>query len=335
MPNTRPTRCPAFATGNPSAELPNASIQNGNPTMQIHASVFATAFLAALPAFSAAQVAAPAAALRASDDIVDTAAAAGQFGTLLAAAKAAGLVDALRGDGPLTVFAPTDDAFDALPAGTVAGLLKPENKGKLQTILKYHVVAGSVPAAKVVESTQLSSLADLSLVVHASEAGVTIGGANVVKTDIECSNGIIHVVDSVMLPATIVGIAQQCGTFDTLLAAAKAAGLAEALAGDGPLTVFAPTDEAFAKLPEGTVANLLKPENKSKLQAILKYHVVSGAVDARTAVGAGEATTLQGGKVSIGIRDGRVTVDGAGVVMSDVRVSNGIVHVIDSVILPN
>ena len=134
---------------------------------------------------------------------------------------------------------------------------------------------------------------------------------------------------------TIVDIAVGNADFETLVAAVTAAGLAETLASEGPFTVFAPTDDAFAALPEGTVDDLLKPENKDKLQAILKYHVVSGAVDARTAVGAGEATTLQGGKVSIAIQDGRVTIDGAHVVASDVRATNGIVHVIDSVILPN
>ena len=168
--------------------------------MKIQASLFTAAFAALLPSLCSAQLAAPATALNTSDDIVDTATAAGQFGTLLAAAKAAGLVEALRGDGPLTVFAPTDDAFASLPEGTVASLLKPENKAKLQTILKYHVVAGNVPAADVVQASQLTSLADLSLVVHATAAGVTVGGANVVKTDIVASNGVIHVIDSVILP---------------------------------------------------------------------------------------------------------------------------------------
>lgn len=133
-------------------------------------------------------------------DIVDTAVAAGSFNTLVAAVKAADLVDALKGDGPLTVFAPTDEAFAALPAGTVEDLLKPENKAKLQAILKYHVVAGQVLAADVVKVKSAETLQGESVTVKASKKGVMIDGANVVKTDIMTSNGVIHVIDAVILP---------------------------------------------------------------------------------------------------------------------------------------
>ncbi|MBK8978369.1 MAG: fasciclin domain-containing protein [Planctomycetes bacterium] len=272
-----------------------------------------------------------------SNDIVDTAIAAGNFKTLVAAVQAAGLVDTLRGDGPFTVFAPTDDAFAKLPDGTVASLLLPENRVKLQRILTYHVVTGRVNAKQVVGSSALAALSGDMLAVDTSN-GVRVGGANVVKTDITCSNGVIHVIDSVMLPPelpNLVELALTAGSFHTLLAAAEAAGLAEALAGSGPFTVFAPTDAAFAALPQGTVASLLKPENKAKLAAILQLHVVPGRVDARSAIVAGEATSLQGGTLHFAIVDGRMQVNGANVVGSDLRASNGIVHVIDHVILPN
>ena len=133
-------------------------------------------------------------------DIVDTAVGAGNFQTLVAAAKAAGLVEALKGDGPLTVFAPTDEAFSKLPKGTVENLLKPENKEKLAAILTYHVVAGKVMAAdvKTMRAKTLNG-AEASIVVG---EGVTIDGANVVATDIECSNGVIHVIDAVILPSS-------------------------------------------------------------------------------------------------------------------------------------
>lgn len=133
-------------------------------------------------------------------DIVDTAVAAGSFDTLVAAVKAAGLVDALKSEGPLTVFAPTDEAFAALPAGTVEDLLKPENKAKLQAILKYHVVSGKVLAADVVKVTSAETLQGESVRVNASKDGVQIDDANVVKTDIMTSNGVIHVIDAVILP---------------------------------------------------------------------------------------------------------------------------------------
>ena len=134
-------------------------------------------------------------------DIVETAAAAGDFQTLLAAAEAAGLVDALKGDGPLTVFAPTDEAFGKLPEGTVANLLKPENKDQLVSILTYHVVPGKVMAEQVVSGTVKTANSlqgdtiDISL-----ENGPMVDGANIIATDIEASNGVIHVIDSVILP---------------------------------------------------------------------------------------------------------------------------------------
>ncbi len=136
----------------------------------------------------------------ATKDIVDTAVAAGGFETLVAAVKAAGLVEALKGEGPFTVFAPTDAAFAKLPEGTVADLLKPENKAKLAAILTYHVVPGKVMAADVstMKAKTLNG-AEASIVVA---DGVKIDAANVVKTDIVCSNGVIHVIDAVILPAT-------------------------------------------------------------------------------------------------------------------------------------
>jgi uncharacterized surface protein with fasciclin (FAS1) repeats len=136
----------------------------------------------------------------------------------------------------------------------------------------------------------------------------------------------------------IVDVAAKAGSFKTLIAAAKAAGLVDALKGKGPITVFAPTDAAFAKLPEGTVASLLKPENKAKLQAILKYHVVAGAVPASAIVTAGtaKAKTLQGEEVTAVFDKATktVTVNGAKVISADVKASNGIIHVIDTVLLP-
>lgn len=133
--------------------------------------------------------------------------------------------------------------------------------------------------------------------------------------------------------ADIVDTAVAAGSFNTLVAAVKAAGLVETLKGDGPFTVFAPTDEAFAALPEGTVASLLLPENKDTLVAILTYHVVSGKVKAKH-VTAGEVATVNGQTATIEINDGNVTIEGANVVKTDIWASNGVIHVIDAVILP-
>ena len=132
----------------------------------------------------------------------------------------------------------------------------------------------------------------------------------------------------------IVDVASKAGVFKTLITAAKAAGLVEALKGKGPITVFAPTDEAFAKLPEGTIESLLKPENKDKLKNILLYHVVAGKVMAKTAITLDSAKTLQGSSFSINL-DGKILkIDGASVTKADIKASNGVIHIIDSVILP-
>jgi len=133
-------------------------------------------------------------------DIVDTAVSAGSFNTLVAAVKAAGLVDTLKGPGPFTVFAPTDEAFAKLPAGTVDDLLKPENKSKLQAILTYHVVAGKVMAKDVVKLHTAKTVNGQQVTVKSEMGSVMIDNAKVVKTDILCTNGVIHVIDSVILP---------------------------------------------------------------------------------------------------------------------------------------
>jgi len=135
-----------------------------------------------------------------SKDIVDTAAGAEQFKTLVAAVKAAGLVDTLKGEGPFTVFAPTDAAFEKLPAGTVESLLKPENKEKLVSILTYHVVPGKVMAKDVVKLDKAKTVQGSNVSIKVKKGKVMVDNAKVVKTDIKCSNGVIHVIDSVILP---------------------------------------------------------------------------------------------------------------------------------------
>ncbi|MCU0223523.1 MAG: fasciclin domain-containing protein [Acidobacteria bacterium] len=136
----------------------------------------------------------------ASMDIVDTAVAAGNFKTLAAALQAAGLVDTLKGAGPFTVFAPTDEAFAKLPAGTLESLLKPENKAKLASILTYHVVPGAVGSDKVVKMTSAKTVQGQSVKISVTGGTVMVDNAKVVKTDIMATNGIIHVIDSVLLP---------------------------------------------------------------------------------------------------------------------------------------
>lgn len=300
----------------------NVTYHNGHPVIHTHTVVHPVA-----------SVVHPVAA---KSDIVDTAVAAGSFKTLVAAVKAAGLVETLKGKGPFTVFAPTDEAFAKLPAGTVESLLKPENKAKLQAILTYHVVSGAVKAADVVKLTGAKTVQGQQVDIKVADGKVMVDGANVVKTDIETSNGVIHVIDSVILPndKDIVDTAVGAGSFKTLVAAVKAAGLVETLKGKGPFTVFAPTDEAFAKLPAGTVESLLKPENKDKLVSILTYHVVPGTVFASDVVKVKSAKTVNGKDLAVKVTDAGVMVGDAHVVATDIDTSNGVIHIVDSVILP-
>ena len=280
----------------------------------------------------------------ATKDIVATAIGAGQFNTLVAAVKAAGLVGALQGKGPFTVFAPTDEAFAKLPAGTVESLLK--DPKALANILLFHVVPGAVKAEAVKDGLTAKTLQGSPVTFKVMDGKAMIEGAGIVATDVMASNGVIHVIDSVILPPAkaaapaaaapvakdIVATAVGAGQFNTLVAAVKAAGLVDALQGKGPFTVFAPTDAAFAKLPAGTVEGLLK--DPKALANILLFHVVPGAVKAEAVKDGLTAKTLQGSPVTFKVMDGKAMIEGAGIVATDVLASNGVIHVIDSVILP-
>merc|ERR1719163_1204165 len=194
----------------------------------------------------------------------------------------------LESPGPFTVFAPTNEAFAALPAGVVADLLKPENKKKLDAVLTYHVVPGSVHAADLSNGQIIKTVEGSQLKATVNATGVFINQAQVTTANVDASNGVVHIIDAVLLPPrdtaqagkTIVDLAVATPDLSTLVTALQAGGLVPTLESPGPFTVFAPTNEAFAALPAGVVADLLKPENKKKLDAVLTYHVVSGSVHA-------------------------------------------------------
>ena len=299
----------------------------------------------AAPAAAPTATVVPATAVPAAMDIVDTAVADGRFTTLVTAVTAAGLVDTLKGAGPFTVFAPTDEAFAKLPAGTVENLLKPENLETLKNVLLYHVVAGNVMAADVVtlDGKTADTVAGSAVNISVKDGNVFLNeNVQVIITDIVTTNGVIHVIDTVLLPpaklADIVDTAVADGRFTTLVAAVTAAGLVDTLKGAGPFTVFAPTDEAFAKLPAGTVENLLKPENLETLKNVLLYHVVSGnvmAADVVTLDGKMADTAFAGKSIAISVKDGKVYLNkNVQVIITDVMTTNGVIHVIDTVLLP-
>jgi len=268
-------------------------------------------------------------------DLVQTAIASGQFRTLVQAIETAGLAKTLAGPGPFTVLAPTDEAFAKLPEAALRQLLKSESK--LTSVLMYHVVAGNVTASDIAKLNSVPTLGGQRVGISVADGTVKVDNANLLKADIAAGNGVIHVIDRVLMPSMddIVETAHKTDTFRTLLAAAKAVELVDVLKGMQPLTVFAPSDEAFAKLPDGVVEDLLKPKNRTRLTSILKYHVIRGRVFSEDLVTAQHATTLLGEAVRIRLVNGRLMVNDSSVSATDIDAANGVIHVIDRVLMPS
>lgn len=269
---------------------------------------------------------------------------------LVAALEAGGLVSTLEGPGPFTVFAPIDQAFFALGDNILDYVLNPDNQKDLDNVLTYHVVSGKVSSNQITDGEVIPTLDNkLTVTAHIAGGQVSINNAHVIKANIEASNGIIHIVDAVLVPSnfaypkndivqTAVGVAE----LSTLVTAVQTAGLVKALSyPQGPYTVFAPTNAAFNKLPPGTLNYLL--QHPTELATIIEYH----AVDARGDYGRGRiyadeiknfetAFTLMGQPLIFVIDGGSVLINGnATVVTPNVDTSNGVVHLIDSVLLPN
>jgi transforming growth factor-beta-induced protein len=269
------------------------------------------------------------------DDIVDIVTSTESVSTLEAAVVAADLVGPLQGSGPFTVFAPRNEAFDALGADVVQALLEAENLELLTTVLGYHVVPGvAARSSDLTNGQTVTTLQGQTLTIGVAGSTVTVGGATVVAADIEATNGIIHVIDQVLVPEVdIVDVAVLNG-FLTLVDLVRAAGLEATLRGDNGgagFTVFAPTEAAFAALsavPTG-----------SALVDVLTYHVVPATVPSSALSNGQVVTTVEGSTFTVGLGGSVTITDGSGatvdVVLTDVGASNGIVHVIDGVILPN
>ena len=268
-------------------------------------------------------------------DIPATAQTTGIHDSLVAAVIQAELLTTLQGDGPFTVFAPTDQAFT--DAGIdLAALDTTEGKAALSDILLYHVVPSEVPSADVTDcmSADAANTQPLSFTVA---DGVMVNDANVVLADVVTSNGLIHVIDKVLTPTDtprdIPRTAQCTGAHDSLVAALVQAELVTTLQGDGPFTVFAPTDQAFTDAGIDLAA-LNTPEGKATLTDILLHHVVAGEVPASAVTDGMLATMVNGDKAKLSVTGDVVSISGATVTGADVATSNGIIHVIDKVLMP-
>ncbi|MFM2419597.1 MAG: hypothetical protein RL385_4320 [Pseudomonadota bacterium] len=245
-----------------------------------------------------------------------------QFSILESAVITAQLADTLSGPGPFTVFAPTDAAFTAAlkELGLEASAL---TKELLTPILTYHVVGAEVMSADIVTGP-VKTVSGLSAWVDKS-TGVTVNGSKVTTADIKAKNGVIHVIDKVILPPTLVQFATYAG-FKSLTGAVTSAGLVETLSGDTKYTVFAPTDAAFAKLSAVPTGDALKN--------VLLYHVVPGSVLSTDLKAGSVATALSGQSLTIALPASGPTVNGAKVGPADLVVKNGVIHVVDTVLVP-
>ena len=253
---------------------------------------------------------------------------------------AAGLVEALSGEGPFTVFAPTDDAFTALLAAlgfTAEELLAYPG---LTDVLLYHVVGAQALSTDLSDGQEITTLLDEDVLVTITADGVFINQAQVIVADLEADNGVVHVIDAVLvpemeeLPETVVDIIVESEVHTLLELAVGAAGLVDALSGEGPFTVFAPTDDAVVALTEAlgiTAEDLLALPN---LGEILQYHVVAGEAFSDDLEDGQMITTLLGQDVTVSIDDAGVMINEAIVIIADLEAENGVVHVIDAVLVP-
>lgn len=282
------------------------------------------------------------------NDIVETAIAAGNFSSLATALTTAELVSTLQGEGPFTVFAPTDTAFGKLDSAVLDDLLNnPDSLPALTDILLYHVVPGELSAADLgldvddlfsgeASTKYLTTVGGSDLRLDVTPFGVMINGESMVQTaDLETSNGLIHVIDTVLLPpADIVDTAIDAG-LSSLATAVTEGELVDTLRGDGPFTVFAPVNSAFDALGQETLDDLFMDENLATLQDILLFHVVSGARVYESEVAPGMVQMANGDTAEITVdEDGNVFIEGAQIIQTDINTSNGVVHLIDTVITP-
>lgn len=247
--------------------------------------------------------------------------------------KAAGLDEALSGTGPFTVFAPTNDAFTALPSDVVEKLKS--DKQLLSDTLKYHVHNGRVYSSELKNDLTASTLDDLNEIrINLYGKVATVNGAKIDKVNQNATNGVIHVIEKVLYPVPTLNLVQLIGTtkdFSTLLYCIIRANIEGQLAG-GPFTVFVPTDEAFKKLPVGALSDLLS--NQTALIDVLTYHVINGTVYSAGITDGAKIEALNKKELTFKVTNDGVTVQSSKVTTADVGVTNGVVHVIDTVLLP-
>lgn len=270
-------------------------------------------------------------------DIATLAAGEAGLSTLTTALQAAGLDETLAGDGPFTVFAPVNPAFDDLGTDVIANLLQEGNVETLSKVLTFHVVAGTAAFSRdLTDGQTVTTVQGGDLTIGVTGGDVTVNGVSVTTADIRADNGVVHLIDEVLVPELdIVDQAVLNATTGTLTTALAAADLQTTLKGDGPFTVFAPVDAAFAALDAYTLDQLLAEGNEALLTEILTYHVVPGEVLAGDLTDGGTATTVEGRELTFDLSDASdPRVNGVSIITTDIVTSNGVIHLVDEVIVP-
>ena len=251
----------------------------------------------------------------------------------------AGLAETLSSNGPFTVFAPTDDAFNLLPEGSVESLLA-DTTGTLAALLTSHVSGGSTFSTSLFDGMIINTVAGTELTVSIDSNGVYIDNALVTVADLTADNGVVHVINAVLVPEpevvsnTVVDVIVGSPDHILLASAVVAAELAETLSGDGPFTVFAPTDDAFGLLPEGSITELLA-DPTGELATILTHHVYAGNALSTDLSNGMVVPTLAGTELTVSIMGNMVQIDDANVTVANIVTDNGVVHVIDAVLVPS
>jgi uncharacterized surface protein with fasciclin (FAS1) repeats len=276
------------------------------------------------------------------------------FSTLVAALSKAGLVSTFSGAGSFTVFAPTNAAFDAAAAALLGSgktgrdLVDALDVPTLTAVLKYHVVGDARNAQAVLSTSQLVMLDGNAAAIAQKSGRAYINDAQIVTTDIQASNGIVHVIDAVILPPSVAGAQRSSQTiaaiaagnpnFSTLVAALARAGLVDTFNGQQVFTVFAPTnaafDEAAKQLHYSSGLELVQKLDIRTLTAVLTYHVIAGEQRAAAVVAADQLHMLSGVAADVSLRNGKAYIDGAEILSTDILASNGVIHVLGGVMLP-
>ncbi len=260
--------------------------------------------------------------------------------TLETAVIAAELADDLSGEGPFTVFAPTDAAFAMIDPAVLEALLA-DPTGDLATILLFHVTSGVADGSNIMDGTAIGSLMGQNLTFGIDANGVSINGVNVSVVDIKAENGVVHVIDGVLLPqapeaprpATIMDIVEGSDVHTTLASLISAAELDDDLRSSGAFTLFAPTDDAFAALPQ-EVVDALTADPTGALADVLLYHAVSGVADTGNIMDGLTIGSLSQRNLTFSATANGVSVNGVNIIITDLRADNGVVHVLDAVLVP-